>query len=161
MIILILNKFPTHLPYTKNKTKANKLVKLNYQNVYNGKVAKWARAILIDNIHTYIATEVLLQKVKAIKITKPITIKYTIHTVINHGAIALRKGVITCPEYKKNYKPNWDVENLANLWIKAGNDTLVLGGIIPDDTVEYIKGISYEFVKVSNLDDRKIVISYE
>jgi hypothetical protein len=161
MILLTLNQFPTHLPYTKNKTKANKLVKLNYQNVYNGKVAKWARAILIDNIHTYIATEVLLQKVKAIKITKPITIKYTIHTVINHGAIALRKGVITCPEYKKNYKPNWDVENLANLWIKAGNDTLVLGGIIPDDTVEYIKGISYEFVKVSNLDDRKIVISYE
>ena len=161
MLLLELKKFPTHLPYTKNKTKANKFTKLNYQNVYNGKVAKFARAILVDNLHEYIATELLIQKIKPIKLTKAITIKYTIYTVINHGSINRRDNEIKWTPATKGYVPNWDIENLANLWTKAGNDTLVLKGIIPDDNVKYVKGISYEFVEVKDFEDRKIVISYE
>ena len=45
-------------------------------------------------------------------------------------------------KHKPDYKPNWDLDNLAVLWIKIINDTLTQKGIIVDDTVEYVQGLN-------------------
>lgn len=161
MILLTLNQFPIHLAYTNNKKTVNKYAKLNYQSIYNGKINRFARATLMDNLHKYIEFEILSQKVKKIKLTYPIKLHFEIHTVINHGDISLRKGVLNWKKPDKDYKATWDIENLASIWIKGFNDALTISKTIPDDNVQYIKSISYEFIPVEELTDRKIVVRYE
>ena len=56
-----------------------------------------------------------------------------------------------------DYKPNWDIGNLALIWIKCLDDVLIKKGILPDDTVEFLRRTQYEFVPISNLKNRKLV----
>lgn len=155
MIEIKLKQFPLHLPYTKNKKAPNKYVKLNNQTIYNGKINRFARAILMGNLHSYVLGK--LPKKHKVK-DYPVKIHYIIKTVINHGDISRRKEKLIWKYPSDEYVPRWDIENLASIWIKGGNDALVLAKIIPDDSVQFVNQISYEFIPVKELDNRSIII---
>lgn len=146
----------THVAKTKNKVSANKYIKINNQSIYNGALNKFARAIAIENMHEYIS--LYLVKYRGLNVLKNANINYQIHTVINHGSISLRKGKICYKPAGKSYIPNWDLENLASIWIKAFNDALTMNNVIADDNVGVITKVSYEYVEVKDLDKRKIVV---
>jgi hypothetical protein len=158
-LIIELKEFPTHLPYTKNKIAPNKFVKINNQTIYNGKINRHSRAILMENLHKYI-----MNNLPNTKITKfPVTVTIDIHTVINHGDIQRRlKGgipTILYPDIKEGYKPGWDLENLSAIWRKAINDSLTLKGIIPDDNITFITSNKDNLILVDDAKNRKIVIT--
>lgn len=157
MYKIILEKFPTHIAKTNNKFAPNKMIKLNNQAIYNGALNRFARNIVMTNLHNYVIKEIKTDLQPPLE-TFPLWLVIEIHTVKNHGSISMRKGKICWKAPELDYKPNWDIENLASIWVKAINDSLTMCGIIPDDNIEYINQISYKFVKVKNLDDRKIVI---
>lgn len=155
MVTISLKEFPFHMPYTDNKKAANKYVKLNYQTIYNGKINRFARAILMDNLHKYIISQIP----KGLVVTNfPVRIKYTIRTVINHGGISRRGGKLIWKYPSEHHVPEWDIENLANIWIKAGNDALSIRKVIPDDNVSYVLGTAHEFEQVDDIKNREIVI---
>lgn len=149
-------KFITHIAKTNNVKAPNKYVKINNQSIYNGALNKFSRAIAIDNMHKYIDTYLL--KYRGLNLSKNVNINFKIYTVINHGSISLRKGIICYKPAKANYIPNWDIENLASIWIKAFNDSLTKNNVILDDNVSVITKISYEFIEVKDLDERQIVV---
>lgn len=155
---MILKKFPIYIEYTDNKNVANKIAKVNNQSIYNQRLNRFSRAIAVRNLHDYVSGQV--KKWKPVK-RFPIFIEYEIHTVINHGSITQRNGKMIWKQPKKGYVPNWDADNLAVLWIKTINDTLVKEGILPEDTVDYVIGANYRIKFVDNLDLRKIIIKFK
>ena len=159
MIEIRLKEFPTHLPTTNNKKAPDKYAKLNYQSIYNGSINRFGRANLMNALHSYFMSKIN----KKYKIKNfPIKIHYIIKTVINHGDIRRNKnGKISWKYPSKNYIPTWDIENLANIWIKGGNDSLTKAKIIPDDSVEFLLGTSHEFIQVNSFKDREIIIKIE
>lgn len=147
----------THIAFTDNKIKSNKVMKINGQTIYNGALNKFKRAIVVQNMHYYfeynIPYEMLGLELKKVK-----KIKYIFHTVINHGNISMRRGVRTWLLAKKNYEPNWDIENLATIWMKTGNDALSAAKVFSDDNVSVIKKASYEMVEVDHIDDLELEV---
>lgn len=158
LLNIVMPKFPTHLPYTRNKRVPDKYVKINGQTIYNGQMSRFSRNILMHNMHTY-----LLNYLKGIKIKEyPIRIELIINTVINHDSIQRRFNK-SLGEYKitwktpvEDYEPSNDVDNLSWVWIKAFNDALKIGGCIEDDNLKYIKGYSVDFEPVKELKDRNL-----
>ena len=67
------------------------------------------------------------------------------------------KGNITWKPPHDRYKPNWDLDNLAFIWLKSLNDGLVKAGILPDDTVEYLNSTAYSVHFVKTFEQRKLV----
>ena len=57
----------------------------------------------------------------------------------------------------KDYKANWDIGNLALIWLKCLDDVLIKKGILPDDTIEHLQRTTYEFVPVATFKERKLV----
>lgn len=153
----MIPEFLTHIAKTNNKIADNKYIKINSQSIYNGALARFSRAIVVNNIHEYI--ESFIGAYKGLNIDYPVAIQYEFHTVLNHGSISMRKGKINYKPVKDNYKPNFDLENLAGIWIKCGNDTLVKNKVIIDDNVSIIREVSYKFIPVDDLNKRKIVIN--
>lgn len=158
MIEIRLKNFPTHLPITKNKIKEDKYAKLNFQSVYNGSINRFARATLMENLHHYVAKR--LPKTFG-DLQFPIRPHYIIKTVINHGDIQRRNGNIIWKYPKEGYVPKWDIDNLAFIWIKGGNDAIASSGLIPDDCVFYLNGGSYEFIPVDDFEEREIIIQIQ
>lgn len=155
MITISLKEFPTHLPYTKNKKAPDKFIKLNFQAIYNGKINRFTRAILMDNLHKYVMSQVP----KKTRVSHyPVKIEYIFKTVINHGDISRRNGKLIWKYPSNKYVPGWDIENLANIWIKGGNDALVNANVLIDDSVNYVLGTSHEVQFVDDLKDREIII---
>lgn len=159
-MLIIINEFPTHIAKTNNKVAPNKMVKINNQTIYNGSLNRFSRNIVMNNLHNYILKQIKPYKKGFLNESRvyPIDINLIFYTVENHGSISMRNHKICWKYPKKNYLPNWDIENLATIWIKAINDSLVIGGFIPDDNITYINKISYKYKKVKNLEDRKIEI---
>ena len=151
----------SHIACTDNKNVPNKMMKINGQSIYNGSLNKFKRAIVVDNMHYYfdynIPQEMLNLNIKSIK-----SIGYIFHTVINHGTISRRNGVRCWKPAAKNYEPNWDIENLASIWIKTGNDALSKAKVISDDNVSVIKKVMYGFNEVYDIDDLEleVIINY-
>jgi hypothetical protein len=67
------------------------------------------------------------------------------------------KRKVSWKEAPIDYKPNWDIGNLALIWLKCLDDVLIKKGILPDDTVEHLRRTTYEFTPVTSLKDRKLV----
>lgn len=147
-------EFLTHV----NKS-ANKHLKINNNAIYSGNMHRFTRSKIVKDLHDYIS--LYLEPYKGLKISTPISITYKIHTVLNHGSISLRKGILCWKPVTKSYKPTWDIENLASLWIKTINDALTINEIIIDDNVSIVKKISYEFIEVKDINNRKIEIIIE
>ena len=151
-----INNFPTHIAKTKNKVAPNKYVKLNNQSIYNSNLNRFARNIVVGNLHAYLAPY-LKPHADVLRIF-PRVIEVHIYTVRNHGSISRRKGNIIWKPAAEDYKPHWDIENLATIWTKVINDSLVKANVIPDDTIEYVNGVFYKYYEVEDIKDLKIVI---
>jgi hypothetical protein len=157
LISIIIDDFPTHIAVSDNKIKANKFIKLNGQNIYNDNLNRFKRAHAMNHLHNYIMS--ILPKTE-VPIYRKVKIKYDFFTVINHGDIRrMKSGFLTWLEAKDNYEPDWDIENLASIWIKAINDCLQKAKIIKNDNVKYVTGVSYDFHEIQSYQQRKIVVT--
>ena len=72
----------------------------------------------------------------------------------------MRGGKICWKPVKDDYKSNWDIQNLAMIWMKAADDALQKAGVIVDDNSDYINGEKYDVEFVENLIDREIIITF-
>ena len=147
---------PTHIAKTNNKKAPNKFMKINNQAIYNGTLNYFSRCIVVDNLHKLIVDAVP----KDFNIDTPVIPGIIIRTVYNHGSISRRSGKICWKPPKVDYKPNWDVDNLAMLWIKTIKDSLTLSGLIPDDNVEFIRGGFYKVEFVDDIKDLELIIKF-
>jgi|AntDeeMinimDraft_6_1070357.scaffolds.fasta_scaffold04691_2 Holliday junction resolvase RusA-like endonuclease len=159
-MIIVLNRFPTHLAKTDNKFAPNKMQKLNYQSIYNGSLNRFGRAIVMKNMHNYLAKEFkpYLSSFKKESLTYPIEMHLELHTVYNHGSISMRKNKICWKPVKATYSPTWDLDNFADIWKKGINDVLEQEGFIKNDSVQYIDGGHQKYHRVEHIDDRKLII---
>ena len=160
MYKIVIENFPTHIAKTNNKTKANKMVKLNNQAIYNSNLNRFSRNTVMQNLHKYLASQIKPYKKTFLRegTQYPIKLEIVIHTVKNHGSIQMRNHKLCWKYPTEDYIPNWDIENLATIWIKAICDTLVSLKMIPDDNINYLSSISYKFKEVKDLDKRKLEI---
>lgn len=151
----------THIAYTQNKIKANSLMKINGQSIYNGALNKFKRAIVVENMHYYFVYNIP-EKMLNLNIKKVKSIAYIFHTVINHGDIRRIKGVRRWKKPSKDYVPNWDIENLSSIWVKTGNDALVIGKVLSEDNVGVVQKVMYGFNEVEDVDDLEleVIIKY-
>ena len=162
-MIIEINEFPTHIAKTNNKVAPDKMIKINNQSIYNSNLNRFARNIVMKNMHDYLKSklepylEVWLREQPAF----PICVNLEIHVPKNYGNVRMIKGKLSWKLPSKNYAPNWDVENLASIWMKALNDVLTDLGFIPDDNVEYIACVGYDYKEVKDLKDRKLIIKLD
>lgn len=142
---------------TNNKVAANKMMKINSQNLYNQKLSYFARANFVNHMHSFIESEIA--KTSGITgINYPVHISYNIKTVYNHGNISLRKGVLTWKPVEPGYTPNYDLDNILGVWEKTVSDSLVRSGILVDDNISIVQSISKEITIVEDIKDRELII---
>jgi hypothetical protein len=151
----------THIAKTDNKTAKNKYWKINNQAIYSGAINKFARAIIVENMHKYVIN-CIDDKLLNLKIPKIKNLEYIFNTVVNHGSISRRGDKIIWKVPAKNYESNWDLNNISDIWIKTGNDALTLSGVITDDNTGVIRTTTYSMVEVDHIDDLEleIIITY-
>lgn len=162
-MVIEIPLFPTHIARSDNKFAPNKMQKINNQAIYNGSLNRFARAIVMNNLHDYLAVHMhtYLPAFLRSGVQFPVCVELEVHTVINHGDISMRKGKTCWKPAKPGYEPGWDIENLASIWIKALNDVFTRSKFIPDDNVKYIDCVGYKFEQVKTLEDRKLVIKID
>lgn len=159
--IIVLDKFPTHVAKTNNKTKENKMFKINNQAIYNGSLHKHARAIVMRNMHNWIINKLKESNVHKNKPTGPVQLILTIYTVKNHGSIQWRKGGVTWKYPSEEYIPTWDEDNLSAIWIKAIKDSLSEYSFWSDDNVYVCRGTNSMIEFVDDIEDRRIEIGFK
>lgn len=146
-------EFITHIPVNKKNW-----VKIGYNKIH-ASVHYTTRAALVAAMHGYIEKHIP----DNLSIDTPVETKLTVYAPINYGVMKMIKDKETGKRKTSwkpaadDYKPNWDIGNLALIWIKCLDDVLIKKGILPDDTVEFLRRTTYEFVPVSNLRNRKLV----
>lgn len=145
-------KFITHIPQSKNKW-----VKIGYNKIHSG-IHYSARASLVAAMHGYIEKHIP----EDLTIEGPVETHLEVHVPLNYGSVKLKteeknKKTIQWKKARHDYVPNWDIGNLALIWLKCLDDVLIKKGILPDDTVQYLKKTTYEFIPVEELTDRKLV----
>ena len=146
-------EFITHIPVSKKNW-----VKIVYNKIH-ASVHYTTRAALVAAMHGYIEKHIP----DNLSIDTPVETKLTVYAPINYGVMKMIKDKETGRRKTSwkpaadDYKPNWDIGNLALIWIKCLDDVLVKKGILPDDTVEFLRRTQYEFVPISNLKNRKLV----
>jgi len=146
-------EFITHIPVSKNNW-----VKIGYNKIH-ASVHYTTRAALVAAMHGFIEKHIP----DNLSIDTPVETKLTVYAPVNYGVMKMIKDKKTGKRKTSwnppadNYKPNWDIGNLALIWIKCLDDVLIKKGILPDDTVEFLRRTQYEFVPVSNLRNRKLV----
>lgn len=146
-------EFITHIPINRKD-----FVKIGYNKIYTG-VHFSQRSSLVAAMHGFIEKFIP----EDIKMQGPVETSLIIYAPINYGVMKLitdketgRKKINWKPA-AEGYKPNWDLGNLALMWLKCLDDVVIKKGIIPDDTIEHIQKTSYEFIPVNNLSERKLV----
>lgn len=81
------------------------------------------------------------------------------HVPWNYNTVQMRKGRIIWKN-ETNFPNNqkWDVGNYGMVWDKAFLDCIVEKGLLPDDSVTYIRSSGkVTFFPVNSLEERKIV----
>jgi hypothetical protein len=156
MVSAIKLEFPefiTHIPQNKKLW-----VKIGYNKIHAS--AHFAtRAALVAAMHGYIEKHIPPN----LTIQGPVETKLIVYAPINFGSVKMTlsrqtgRRQISWKPALPNYKPNWDIGNLALVWLKSLDDVLIKKGILPDDTIEYIQRTSYEFRPVKDFKDRKLV----
>jgi len=146
-------EFITHIPQSKNK-----FLKIGYNRIY-ASAHHTVRAALVSAMHGYIEKHIP----ENLSIETPIETKLVVYVPINFGDVKRLKDKKTGNWYlnwkpaRIGYSPRWDIGNLAMVWIKCLDDVLIKKNILPEDTVEFLKKTSYEFVEVPTLKERKLV----
>tara|TARA_R110000868_G_scaffold351806_3_gene613074 strand:- start:49 stop:540 length:492 start_codon:yes stop_codon:yes gene_type:complete len=152
-ITLDFPEFITHIPQSKKKW-----LKIGYNTLYSS-AHFTVRAALVKAMHSYIEDNIP----DNLSIATPIETELIIYAPINYGNVKRLKDKTTGEHYlnwkpaRDDYKPNWDIGNLAWVWVKCLDDVLIKKGILPEDTVEFLRKTSYEFVEVATLKERKLV----
>jgi hypothetical protein len=152
-IVLEFPKFITHVPLSKNKW-----VKIGYNKIH-ASAHFTVRNAFVAAMHKYIEEHIP----NDLKLETPVKTRLIVHVPLNYGSVQRRKDKKTGKAYiswnpaKQAYRPNWDIGNLALVWLKCLDDMLIKKGIIPEDTVEFLKKTTYEFVETKTLDERKLV----
>jgi hypothetical protein len=152
-VTLEFPEFITHIPQTKNKW-----IKIGYNKIYTGGHFSMRNA-LVAAMHGYIEKHIPPN----LDIKVPVETHLTIYAPINFGNVKRLKNKTTGKYYiswkpaRDSYVPNWDIGNLAMVWLKCLDDVLIKKKLIPDDTVEYLVKTTYEFVEIKDLKDRKLV----
>lgn len=146
-------KFITHIPTSKNKA-----IKIGYNQLYSSPHYT-VRSALVNAMHGYIEKNIP----DNLDIKSPLQTHLSICVPVNYGNVKRIRDRKT-GRYKINwkparddYKPNWDLDNLAMVWIKCLNDVIKKKGVIKEDTIEFIKKTTYEYVEVKTLDERKLI----
>jgi hypothetical protein len=146
-------EFITHVPLSKKKW-----VKIGYNKIH-ASAHYSVRNAFVGAMHRYI--EEHMPKDYGIKV--PVETELIVYAPINYGNAKrlfdkkTQKYYINWKPAPKGYSPNWDIGNLALVWLKCLDDVLQKRGILPDDTVEFLKKTSYEFREVPTLKERKLV----
>lgn len=151
-ITLEFPKFITHIPYNK------KWVKIGYNKIH-ASMHFTERAALIAAMHGFIEKHIP----NNLAIQGPVETKLSVYAPINYGVMKLitdkntgnKKISWTAPT--KTYEPNWDIGNLALIWLKCLDDVVIKKGILPDDTIAFLRRTTYEFIPVETLEERKLV----
>ena len=145
-------EFITHIPVSKNKW-----VKIGYNKIH-ASVHYTTRAALVAAMHGYIEKHIP----NNLTIKAPVETKLTVYAPVNYGVMKMIKDKKTGKRKTSwkpaadDYRPNWDIGNLALIWLKCLDDVLIKKGILPDDTIEFLQRTTYEFVPVANFKDRKL-----
>lgn len=153
MINIEFKQFPTHAKLTKTKS-----IKINSQNIFNGKLHSFSRAKVVE----FMKHEFSKAVPRGVVITDlPIGMFIEIHVPLNYGNVRLSKGIVKWIPMKdeENYNPKNDLDNMTQIWSKCIQDVLVSKGVIPEDTIAYVQMLGYKFLPCKTLDDRKIVVS--
>lgn len=144
---ITLPKFPTHVKISKTKS-----MKLGYNKIYAG-VNHFIREKTVKQVHDFVDAHIPT----GVTVSTPVGTHLHIYVPMNYGAVRMSKGQLIWKPPHDRYKPNWDLDNLAFIWIKSLNDGLVKAGILPDDTVEYLNSTSYTVHFVNSFEDRKLI----
>lgn len=145
----------THVAKTNNKYAADKMFKINNQALYSQSLNRYARAIVIDNMHKHILKYIDVDR----KIKKVHHLIYKFGTVINHDTVRIYKGKVSWKKPDIDYVPRWDANNLSDVWVKAGNDAIVMSGLLDDDNVSIVNPTTYYFTFVDDLADAFLEIT--
>jgi len=152
-IILEFPEFITHIPQTKKKW-----IKIGYNKLYaSGHFS--IRAALVATMHRYIESNIP----NDLLIKSPIETSLIVYAPINFGNVKRLTDKKTGDKYiswkpaREDYEPNWDIGNLALVWLKCLDDVVVKKKIIKDDSIAYLTKTSYEFREVKTLKERKLV----
>ena len=159
--ILILKNFPTHVKKTNNKYKENKYWKINSQSIYNGYIGKFTRAIVINNIHNYILSELKTQKLP--KVNFPVQLILRFFIPINYSTVKMssKDKEIKWELANAEYKPNNDEDNITWIWNKCIKDCLTKLKVWEDDNIQFCIGTDSKIIFIEELKDRKIEISFK
>jgi len=145
--------FITHVPENKKDW-----IKIGYNKIHAG-VHFRTRAAIISAMHGYVEKHIPAN----LSIVGPVSTHLKIYAPINFGAMKMvldkntNKRLVQWKPARKDYEPNWDIGNLAMVWLKCIDDVIIKKGILPDDTVKYITKSTYEFIPVAQFSDRKLV----
>jgi len=146
-------EFITHIPKSKKEW-----IKIGYNKIHSS-VHYSTRASLVAAMHGYIEKHIP----EHLSIEGPVETSLIVYAPINYGTMRMllnketgRRETNWKPA-DKDYKPKWDIGNLAMVWLKSLDDVIIKKGILPDDTVEHLRKTSYEFVPVKNFSERKLV----
>lgn len=156
---VIIPQFITHIAKTDNKKAPNKFIKINNQLIYNSNLNRFARNIVVNNLHEYLIDNINKQITCKFD-NPPYQISLDIYVPINYGDVARRnlkdKGWAICwKEPDENYKATWDIGNLGELWLKTFEDALQLSDILPNDSVDFVKSHGpITFYPVKHIEDR-------
>jgi hypothetical protein len=146
-------EFITHIPVNKKEW-----IKIGYNKIHaTMHFAK--RAALVSAMHGYIEKHIPAN----LSIQGPIETHLKVYVPINYGTMKMvtnkednRKKISWNPP-TIDYVPNWDIGNLALIWLKCLDDVLIKKGILPDDTITYLRKTTYEVCLVPTLRERKLV----
>lgn len=144
----------THFAITNNKFAQNKFKKANGQLLYNQGINRFARAIFMENMHSYIID--FLKEIKPIN-DFPIEVDLIFYLHKNYQYISIRNGEVKFPK-KKDVIVSFDVDNISGIWKKAIQDALTLSNVIMDDNAWLLRKTSEEVVFISTEEQMSIDI---
>lgn len=152
-LTLTFPEFITHIPISKKEW-----LKIGYNKIHTG-IHFSKRGAIVSAMHGYIEKHIP----EKLDIKGPVETMLTVYCPINFGSMkmildketGLRK--VSWKPAEKGYEPNWDIGNLALIWLKSLDDVLIKKGVIADDNIKHLRKTSYEFIPVLNFRDRKLV----
>ena len=159
--IVEIPKFITHVSKTNNKKAPNKYIKINNQLIYNSNLNRFARNIVVNNLHEYLIPYIKDQL--PILDNPPYQVELIIFVPINYGDLSRRKDkdgnpYISWKEAAANYTATWDIGNLGELWLKVFEDSLQIAGVLENDSVQFIQAHGpIVFGETFDIEDRKLM----
>jgi hypothetical protein len=175
LLSITIPQFITHClkrPLAKNKKpgSSSPYFKIGGNAFYSQSLNYFTRAFVVKELHKFISSYVP----QKIKITDPVIIEILYYCPRNMGDVAIGRDKqtgeykIRWKPYNKDYKSDWDIQNLDSIWSKVIIDELrgkihngikVTEGILQDDSVDYVRRGEYEFIETPDINDRKIIIN--